>query len=110
MLIEILYFMIVISLLDSSILFYLWLLFWDYELFTFSSFLFSFVYTIFESSSLKHILVFGALLVFYAMYLARLTVMARRVLEYADIFLRFTLLGFPWYCLIITIYLGFHTF
>lgn len=55
-----------------------------------------FASTIFESLSFYHTLslLFGAFLVFYPMHLAGLAGMARRVPEYADIFLPFTTLGF----------------
>ena len=55
-----------------------------------------FSYTIFESYSFYHtyILLIGALLVFYPMHLSGLSGMARRVPEYADIFIPFITVGF----------------
>ena len=55
-----------------------------------------FSYSIFESFSFYHtfLLLVGALLVFYPMHLAGLSGMARRVPEYADIFIPFITVGF----------------
>nr|AAB03570.1 cytochrome oxidase subunit I [Euglena gracilis]ALQ28774.1 cytochrome c oxidase subunit 1 [Euglena gracilis var. bacillaris]CAA69263.1 cytochrome-c oxidase [Euglena gracilis] len=55
-----------------------------------------FSYSIFESFSFYHtfLLLVGALLVFYPMHLAGLSGMARRVPEYADIFIPFMTVGF----------------
>jgi cytochrome c oxidase subunit 1 len=55
-----------------------------------------FGYTLLESLGFYHTisLLIGAFFVFYPMHLAGLTGMARRVPEYADIFLPFTTIGF----------------